>query len=108
MHAGLERVDVNVNLRLYSECTAALVLQVQGVNFRSGTIDHANKVGVVGHVENTSSGTVTGEVQGEKQPVSQMKVSRLSWKAHFSCFAYSQASASVGLAAKHWSTWSQN
>ena len=52
-----------------------ILLQVQGVNFRSGTIDQANKVGVVGHVENTSSGTVTGEVQGEKQPVTQMKVS---------------------------------
>lgn len=55
-----------------------LVLQVQGVNFRSGTIDHAKKMGVVGHVENTSSGTVTGEVQGEEQAVSQMKARRLS------------------------------
>ena len=49
--------------------------QVQGVNFRSGTIDEGNKLGVVGHVENTSSGTVTGEVQGESKPVAQMKVS---------------------------------
>lgn len=49
-------------------------MQVQGVNFRAGTIQQAKKLGVVGHVENTSSGTVTGEVQGEKQPVSQMKV----------------------------------
>lgn len=33
-----------------------------------------DKLGVVGHVENTSSGTVTGEVQGESKPVAQMKV----------------------------------
>ena len=69
------------NLRLQNLGTAPLVLQVQGVNFRSGAVDHANKVGVVGHVENTSSGTVTGEVQGEKTPVSQMKVSRASEQA---------------------------
>lgn len=43
--------------------------------FRASTIEKAKKLGVVGHVENTSRGTVTGEVQGEKQPVSQMKVS---------------------------------
>ncbi len=47
---------------------------MQGVNFRSGTIDEGNNLGVVGHVENTSSGTVTGEVQGESKPVAQMKV----------------------------------
>ncbi len=45
--------------------------------FRAGTIEEAKKLGVVGHVENTSSGTVTGEVQGEPKPVSQMKVSLL-------------------------------
>ena len=39
-----------------------------------GAVDQADKLGVVGHVENTSSGTVTGEVQGESQPVAQMKV----------------------------------
>lgn len=55
--------------------TSRCCTQVQGVNFRSGTIDEAEKLGVVGHVENTSNGTVTGEVQGEKQKVSQMKVS---------------------------------
>ena len=49
--------------------------QVQGVFFRAGTIEEAKKLGVVGHVENTSSGTVTGEVQGKPKPVSQMKVS---------------------------------
>ena len=49
--------------------------QVQGVNFRSGTVDEGEKLGVVGHVENTSSGAVTGEVQGKSGPVSQMKVS---------------------------------
>ena len=53
---------------------ARLPAQVQGVNFRSGTIDQGNKLGVVGHVENTSSGTVTGEVQGDSHPVAQMKV----------------------------------
>ena len=69
------------NLHARDACKVALAqvayeraLQVQGVNFRSGTIDQANKLGVVGHVENTSSGTVTGEVQGESQPVAQMKV----------------------------------
>ena len=55
--------------------TGSILLQVQGVFFRAGTIEKAKKLGVVGHVENTLSGTVTGEVQGEKQPVSQMKVS---------------------------------
>lgn len=33
--------------------------------FRANTVEKAKKVGVVGHVENTSRGTVTGEVQGE-------------------------------------------
>lgn len=47
--------------------------EVQGVNFRSNTVSQGKKLGVVGHVENTSSGTVTGEVQGEPKPVSQMK-----------------------------------
>ena len=58
-----------------SHVTTPPAAQVQGVNFRSGTIDEGNKLGVVGHVENTSSGTVTGEVQGESKPVAQMKVS---------------------------------
>lgn len=49
--------------------------------FRASTIDKAKQLGVVGHVENTSRGSVTGEAQGEKQPVSQMKVS--------SCLEYS-------------------
>lgn len=61
-------------------CRASLTyeraMQVQGVNFRSGAVDQANKLGVVGHVENTSGGTVTGEVQGDSQPVAQMKVWR--------------------------------
>ena len=42
--------------------------------FRAGTIEQAKKIGVVGHVENTSRGTVTGEVQGEPKPVASMKV----------------------------------
>lgn len=51
-----------------------MVMQVQGVFFRASTIEEAKKLGVVGHVENTSSGTVTGEVQGQPKPVSQLKV----------------------------------
>lgn len=43
--------------------------------FRANTVEKAKKLGVVGHVENTSRGTVTGEVQGEPKPVSLMKVS---------------------------------
>lgn len=39
-------------------------------------MSQGKKLGVVGHVKNTSSGTVTGEVQGEPKPVSQMKVRR--------------------------------
>lgn len=54
--------------------TLAERMQVQGVFFRASTIDKAKQLGVVGHVENTPRGTVTGEAQGEKQPVSQMKV----------------------------------
>ncbi|KAL0052193.1 hypothetical protein WJX82_009473 [Trebouxia sp. C0006] len=57
----------------YSAFSFEVTGEVQGVNFRSGTIDEGNKLGVVGHVENTSSGTVTGEVQGESKPVAQMK-----------------------------------
>lgn len=52
--------------------------KVQGVFFRAGTIEQAKKVGVVGHVENTSRGTVTGEVQGEPNPVASMK----DWLLH--------------------------
>ena len=51
-----------------------MVMQVQGVFFRASTIEEAKKLGVVGHVENTPSGTVTGEVQGQPKPVSQLKV----------------------------------
>ena len=58
------------------------VLQVQGVFFRATTIEQAKKLGLVGHVENTSSGTVTGEAQGQKQPVSQLKVSNLVIVVH--------------------------
>ncbi|KAA6426192.1 MAG: acylphosphatase-2 [Trebouxia sp. A1-2] len=57
----------------YSAFDFEVTGEVQGVNFRSGTIDEGNKLGVVGHVENTSSGTVTGEVQDESKPVAQMK-----------------------------------
>lgn len=68
-------------------CSEVLILlQVQGVFFRASTIEKAKKLSLVGHVENTSRGTVTGEVQGEKQPVSQMKVSSpLSTAAGFCC-----------------------
>ena len=63
--------------RSVCKLTTPTASQVQGVFFRAGTIEEAKKLGVVGHVENTSSGTVTGEVQGEPKPVSQMKVSLL-------------------------------
>lgn len=57
----------------YSAFDFEVTGKVQGVFFRASTIDKAKQLGVVGHVENTSRGSVTGEAQGEKQPVSQMK-----------------------------------
>ena len=67
--------------------------------FRANTVEKAKKLGVVGHVENTSRGTVTGEVQGEPKPVSLMKVSI--------CFQAGQiiqvtVSASVVLSVQNW------
>ncbi|KAL3141006.1 hypothetical protein ABBQ32_005520 [Trebouxia sp. C0010 RCD-2024] len=62
-----------VTTMTYSAFNFEVFGKVQGVFFRASTIDKAKKLGVVGHVENTSSGTVTGEVQGGKEPVSQMK-----------------------------------
>lgn len=62
----------------YSAFDFEVLGKVQGVFFRAGTIEEAKKLGVVGHVENTSSGTVTGEVQGEPKPVSHMK----DWLQH--------------------------
>lgn len=50
-----------------------MLWQVQGVFFRAGTIEEAKKLGVVGHVENASDGSVTGEAQGDAQPIAQMK-----------------------------------
>ncbi|GAB7341064.1 hypothetical protein MBLNU457_7384t1 [Dothideomycetes sp. NU457] len=39
---------------------------VQGVNFRSFTVDQAQSLGVTGFVKNTPDGTVTGEAQGDQ------------------------------------------
>ena len=50
-------------------------LQVQGVFFRSSTVDEAKKLGVVGWVQNTSAGTVQGQVQGKQEATEKMKVS---------------------------------
>nr|XP_012633260.1 acylphosphatase-2 isoform X1 [Microcebus murinus] len=43
--------------------------RVQGVCFRMYTEGEAKKIGVVGWVKNTSSGTVTGQVQGPEEKV---------------------------------------
>ena len=51
-------------------------MQVQGVFFRSSTVDEAKKLGVVGWVKNTSAGTVQGQVQGKHKPAEKMKVRR--------------------------------
>nr|XP_012633262.1 acylphosphatase-2 isoform X2 [Microcebus murinus] len=47
--------------------------RVQGVCFRMYTEGEAKKIGVVGWVKNTSSGTVTGQVQGPEEKVDSMK-----------------------------------
>ena len=47
---------------------------MQGVNFRAGAIEEAEKLGVVGHVENSPDNTVTGEAQGDAQAVAKFKV----------------------------------
>lgn len=49
-------------------------LQVQGVFFRSSTVNEAKKLGVVGWVKNTSAGTVQGQVQGDSDAAAKMKV----------------------------------
>ena len=49
-------------------------MQVQGVFFRSSTLDEAKKLGVVGWVKNTSAGTVQGQVQGKNEAAEKMKV----------------------------------
>lgn len=52
-----------------------MMLQVQGVFFRAGTIDEAKRLGLVGHVENNPDSTVTGEAQGNAQAIAKLKVS---------------------------------
>lgn len=47
--------------------------RVQGVCFRMYTEGEAKKIGVVGWVKNTSTGTVTGQVQGPEEKVDSMK-----------------------------------
>ena len=81
--------------QLSMQLQVRLLPKVQGVNFRSGTIFQGTKLGVVGHAENTSSGTVTGEVQGESQPVAQMKVLPSSVYVIVKRFMLSQASSFV-------------
>lgn len=84
------------------------VSQVQGVFFRAGTIEEAKKLGVVGHVENTSSGTVTGEVQGKPKPVSQMKVSLFQCTCGLLQRHSCKFCLYAGLAATQRAIWSQN
>nr|XP_057921138.1 acylphosphatase-2-like isoform X2 [Doryrhamphus excisus] len=47
---------------------------VQGVCFRMYTEKEAERLGVVGWVKNTRSGTVVGQVQGPSDVVEEMKV----------------------------------
>ncbi|KAM0717956.1 hypothetical protein Q7P37_006288 [Cladosporium fusiforme] len=44
---------------------------VQGVCFRSFTVDKARELNLTGHVKNASDGSVTGEAQGEQSSLSQ-------------------------------------
>lgn len=48
--------------------------RVQGVWFRACTEEQARNLGVVGWVANTPSGSVRGEVQGERGAVDKMMV----------------------------------
>ena len=47
--------------------------KVQGVFFRNCTKNAANKLGLVGWVQNTPRGTVIGEAQGDSQQIESMK-----------------------------------
>lgn len=47
--------------------------KVQGVFFRKCTENAANKLGLVGWVQNTPRGTVIGEAQGDSQKIESMK-----------------------------------
>ncbi|XP_037543126.1 acylphosphatase-2 [Nematolebias whitei] len=47
---------------------------VQGVCFRMYTESEGLRLGLVGWVKNTSSGTVVGQVQGQADMVEEMKV----------------------------------
>ena len=49
-------------------------LSVQGVFFRKHTKKAADKLGLVGWVENTPTGSVRGVVQGPEDAVGRMKV----------------------------------
>ncbi|XP_017847410.1 acylphosphatase-2 [Drosophila busckii] len=46
---------------------------VQGVFFRKYTEEHANALGVRGWCMNTKIGTVKGQLEGELEPLNQMK-----------------------------------
>ncbi len=82
--------------------------------FRAGTIEEAKKMGVVGLVENTSKGTVTGEVQGEPKPVSQMKVGPIATSGTRDCSLFMCTDVSdqrllfTGLATTQGSFWCQD
>ena len=49
--------------------------QVQGVFFRANSADEAKRLGVVGWVRNTPTGSVEGEAQGSHQQLESFKVS---------------------------------
>ncbi|XP_037097686.1 acylphosphatase-1 [Syngnathus acus] len=47
--------------------------KVQGVFFRKYTQTQGKKLGLVGWVQNTSAGTVQGQIQGPRKKVIEMK-----------------------------------
>lgn len=54
--------------------------QVQGVWFRAYTEQKAKTLGLVGYVQNSKSGTVSGEAQGPHEKMASMAVSaHLAW-----------------------------
>lgn len=46
--------------------------KVQKVFFRANTESEANKLGLIGHVENTVEGSVKGEAIGTKENIQQL------------------------------------
>ncbi|KAI4722367.1 hypothetical protein E4T48_01373 [Aureobasidium sp. EXF-10727] len=47
--------------------------EVQGVNFRSFTVKQAKSLGITGHVQNASDGSVTGEAQGDSSALKEFQ-----------------------------------